>query len=242
MSVRVRFAPSPTGFLHVGGARTASAIICSRAGRAARSSCASRTPTRRAPRPNPWRRSSSSLEWLGLSWDEGPKVGGDYGPYLQSERREIYRRARRPADRRGTRLSLHLHRRGARSAPPRRRAARRRATTGVAAGCRPKIERGARPRAGLEALRFAMPRGRGRGGVGRRGARARGVPQRSARRLRSAALRRPAHLQLRVRGRRSRHGDHPRDPRRRPHLEHAAADPALPGAAAGRRPSSRTCR
>ena len=90
MSVRVRFAPSPTGHLHVGGARTAlfNYLHARRQGGvfvlriedtdAARSTDESLTAI------------FESLEWLGLSWDEGPKVGGAHGPYLQSKRRDRY--------------------------------------------------------------------------------------------------------------------------------------------------------
>ncbi|HEX9794635.1 MAG TPA: glutamate--tRNA ligase [Planctomycetota bacterium] len=84
--VRVRFAPSPTGFLHVGGARTALfnwAFARSHGGAFllrvedtdhARNTAASLQSI------------LDSMRWLGLDWDEGPEVGGDFGPYLQSER------------------------------------------------------------------------------------------------------------------------------------------------------------
>ena len=92
MSVRVRFAPSPTGFLHVGGARTAlfNALFARALGGrfilriedtdAARSTDESLTAI------------LDGLRWLGLSWDEGPGVGGSHGPYFQSERRDSYQR------------------------------------------------------------------------------------------------------------------------------------------------------
>ncbi len=92
MSVRVRFAPSPTGFLHVGGARTAlyNYLFARQQGGvlvlriedtdAARSTDES------------VRAILESLTWLGLSWDEGPGVGGEHGPYFQSERRALYQR------------------------------------------------------------------------------------------------------------------------------------------------------
>ncbi len=92
-SVRVRFAPSPTGHLHVGGARTAlyNWLYARRMGGAfvlriedtdaARSTDESVQGILRA------------MQWLGLDWDEGPGVGGSHEPYLQSERRDIYRAA-----------------------------------------------------------------------------------------------------------------------------------------------------
>ncbi len=88
--VRVRFAPSPTGTLHVGGARTAIynwAFARKEGG----------TFILRIDDTDPERSTAEnteqilrSLEWLGLDWDEGPKVGGDYGPYFQTQRGENY--------------------------------------------------------------------------------------------------------------------------------------------------------
>jgi nondiscriminating glutamyl-tRNA synthetase len=89
--VRVRFAPSPTGWLHVGGARTAlfNWLFARRHGGAfvvrvedtdvQRSSAESETGV------------LDDLRWLGLAWDEGPDVGGPHGPYRQSERLDAYR-------------------------------------------------------------------------------------------------------------------------------------------------------
>ncbi|CAM8935558.1 unnamed protein product [Rhodiola kirilowii] len=72
--VRVRFAPSPTGNLHVGGARTALFNYLF-----ARSTKASEETV------------LQDLTWLGLKWDEGPDIGRDYGPYRQSERNSLYK-------------------------------------------------------------------------------------------------------------------------------------------------------
>lgn len=89
--VRVRFAPSPTGHLHVGGARTAlfNWLFARKTGGKfilriedtdqARSTLESEQIVK------------DDLKWLGMDWDEGPEIGGDCGPYRQSERREIYR-------------------------------------------------------------------------------------------------------------------------------------------------------
>ncbi|MGE3842263.1 MAG: glutamate--tRNA ligase, partial [Vicinamibacterales bacterium] len=89
--MRLRFAPSPTGHLHVGNARTAlfnwllarrhngTFILRIEDTDAERSTTASE------------RSIVEDLEWLGLQWDEGPDVGGALGPYRQSERGEIYR-------------------------------------------------------------------------------------------------------------------------------------------------------
>ncbi|HHV43278.1 MAG TPA: glutamate--tRNA ligase [Firmicutes bacterium] len=91
--VRVRFAPSPTGYLHVGGARTAlfnwlfarhhGGVFVLRI---------EDTDTERSTKES-MECILESMRWLGLDWDEGPEVGGDYGPYLQSERGEYYQEA-----------------------------------------------------------------------------------------------------------------------------------------------------
>ena len=91
--VRVRFAPSPTGKLHIGGARTAIynwAFARSNGG----------TFILRIDDTDPTRSTDENtqiilraMRWLGLDWDEGPEVGGDYGPYAQTERLDLYKQA-----------------------------------------------------------------------------------------------------------------------------------------------------
>jgi glutamyl-tRNA synthetase len=92
MSVRVRFAPSPTGFLHVGGARTA--LYNYLFARAHGGKFVLRVEDTDAARSNDEsvRAILDSLRWLGLTWDEGPEVGGMFGPYFQAQRRELYAR------------------------------------------------------------------------------------------------------------------------------------------------------
>lgn len=91
--VRVRFAPSPTGSLHVGGARTAlfNWLLAKKTG----GKFLVRVEDTDEARST--RESEASiledLRWLGLAWDEGPEIGGPYGPYRQSERKEIYKEA-----------------------------------------------------------------------------------------------------------------------------------------------------
>lgn len=88
--VRVRFAPSPTGELHIGGARTA--IYNWALARATGGTFILRiedTDPERSTEENK-QVILRSLRWLGLDWDEGPEVGGDYGPYLQTERFDTY--------------------------------------------------------------------------------------------------------------------------------------------------------
>ncbi len=91
--VRVRFAPSPTGKLHVGGARTAIynwAFARANGG----------TFILRIDDTDPTRSTQENtdiilraMRWLGLDWDEGPEVGGDFGPYAQTERMDLYKQA-----------------------------------------------------------------------------------------------------------------------------------------------------
>ena len=91
--IRVRFAPSPTGYLHVGGARTAlfNWLYARRQG----GTFVLRIEDTDAERSS-WEMVSGivdGLRWLGLDWDEGPDVGGPHAPYFQSQRVEQYRRA-----------------------------------------------------------------------------------------------------------------------------------------------------
>ena len=91
MVPRVRFAPSPTGYLHVGGARTAlfNWLFARRHGGV----FVLRIEDTDAERSS-WEMVAGivdGLRWLGLDWDEGPDVGGPHAPYFQSQRLEIYR-------------------------------------------------------------------------------------------------------------------------------------------------------
>src|SRR3954463_1874240 len=89
--MRVRFAPSPTGQLHVGNARTALFNWLIAHGKDG--TFVVRIEDTDAERST--RESEASiledLRWLGLDWDEGPDAGGAYGPYRQSERLGLYR-------------------------------------------------------------------------------------------------------------------------------------------------------
>ncbi len=90
MSVRGRFAPSPTGHLHLGNARTA--LLAWLHARAQGGTFIYRVEDLDAGRVRPGFRASqpADLRWLGLDWDEGPDVGGRFGPYLQSLRTPLY--------------------------------------------------------------------------------------------------------------------------------------------------------
>lgn len=93
--VRTRFAPSPTGYLHIGGARTAlfNYLLARRLGGKFVLRIEDTDQTRNIERAD--RKLMEDLSWLGLNWDEGPEVGGPYGPYHQSERLQKYRDAAR---------------------------------------------------------------------------------------------------------------------------------------------------
>jgi glutamyl-tRNA synthetase len=91
MTVRVRFAPSPTGSLHIGGARTA--LFNWLFARQNNGSFVLRLEDTDLERHliEAEKGITASLRWLGLDWDEGPEVGGLFGPYRQSERINLYR-------------------------------------------------------------------------------------------------------------------------------------------------------
>ncbi|MDR3331237.1 MAG: glutamate--tRNA ligase [Synergistaceae bacterium] len=90
--VRVRFAPSPTGALHIGGAHTA-LFNWLWARRNGGSFVLRVEDTDRERSTAEYERTiMDGLKWLGLNWDEGPDIGGGYGPYRQSERMDSYRR------------------------------------------------------------------------------------------------------------------------------------------------------
>lgn len=92
MTVRTRFAPSPTGYLHVGGARTAlfNWLYARRHGGQFILRIEDTDEKRNTDEAH--RVIYEGLRWLGLDWDEGPDTGGPHGPYRQSERSDIYAR------------------------------------------------------------------------------------------------------------------------------------------------------
>ena len=92
MSVRVRFAPSPTGYLHVGGARTALYNYLFARAHGGDVRAAHRGHRRRAlDRRNRSARSSTACAGWGSTWDEGPGVGGEYGPYFAERASRVLR-------------------------------------------------------------------------------------------------------------------------------------------------------
>ena len=88
--VRVRYAPSPTGDFHVGGARTAlfNYLFARHHGGKFIVRIEDTDQKRYNPEALGWL--LNGLRYLGLDWDEGPEVGGEYGPYVQTERLELY--------------------------------------------------------------------------------------------------------------------------------------------------------
>src|SRR2546423_14801073 len=90
MTVRVRFAPSPTGHLHVGGARTA--IFSWLFARHHGGTFVIRVEDTAVERSTVESEAMvlADLRWLGLPWEEGPDIGGPHAPYRQSERVERY--------------------------------------------------------------------------------------------------------------------------------------------------------
>ena len=90
MTVKTRFAPSPTGYLHLGNVRTAlfNALLARRRG--GRFLLRIEDTDRQRGRPEYVAALLEDLRWLGLDWEEGPEVGGPQQPYAQSERTAIY--------------------------------------------------------------------------------------------------------------------------------------------------------
>jgi glutamyl-tRNA synthetase len=90
--IRVRFAPSPTGYLHIGGARTALFNWLFARHHGGKFVLRIEDTDRTRNTEEAAAAIYEGLQWLGLDWDEGPHVGGDFGPYLQSQRTDIYER------------------------------------------------------------------------------------------------------------------------------------------------------
>ena len=233
---RVRFAPSPTGQLHVGNARTALFNwLLARAARRRRSSCASRTPTPSDRRASRSRRSSTTCAGWGSTGTRGRTSAGRTARTASPSGSTLYQAAAARARRARPRLLLLLHARAARSRARRRRwpqACRR--STAAGAGGRSRRRGGRRVARAARRRRCGLPCRAGRdvtfhdlvrGDVT--------FSTRRHRRSRHRPVRRAARLQLRRRRRRRADGDHARDSRRGSHLEHAAAGADLRGA--GRR-------
>ena len=90
--VRVRFAPAPTGYLHLGSARAALFNFLFAKGRKGVFILRIEDTDKERSREEYEEDILEGLRWLNLSWDEGPDKGGEFGPYRQSEREDIYKR------------------------------------------------------------------------------------------------------------------------------------------------------
>ena len=90
-NIRVRFAPSPTGYLHIGGARTA--LFNWLYARHYQGTFVLRIEDTDRVRSTEEAVQAilDGMKWLGLDWDEGPEKGGEYGPYFQTERLSSYK-------------------------------------------------------------------------------------------------------------------------------------------------------
>ena len=88
---RVRFAPSPTGRLHIGGARTAlyNYLLARQTG--GQFILRFEDTDRKRFQPEAETEIMEGLRWLGVEWDEGPDKGGPHAPYRQSERKALYK-------------------------------------------------------------------------------------------------------------------------------------------------------
>jgi len=155
---RVRFAPSPTGRFHIGGARTAlyDFLLARKTG--GQFILRIEDTDRKRLVEGAEKEIMDSLRWLGLNWDEGPDIGGPFGPYRQSERGNVYREYAEELNERGSayycfctpqRLSDVRQLQQKRKQPPRYDGLCRRI---------PKAEAGARREAGeASVVRFKMP-------------------------------------------------------------------------------------
>lgn len=90
--IRVRFAPSPTGFLHVGGLRTALFNYLFAANTSGKVILRIEDTDQNRKVEGAKENLIQSLQWAGITFDEGPHVGGPFGPYVQSERLELYQK------------------------------------------------------------------------------------------------------------------------------------------------------
>jgi hypothetical protein len=222
--VRVRFAPSPTGYLHVGGARTALFNWLFARHHGGVFILRIEDTDRERSSDAMVQAILDGMEWLGLDWDEGPWHQADG---LERHRRDAlrlldegkaYRCFCTPED-------LEAKRRAAEERKEGYRYDRHCALRGSPGEPRPAPRRASRSPSGSP-----CPTGRR---LGRRGPRADPLRQRRHRGLHHPPDRRHAHLQPGGGERRSRDGHHPRDPGRRPHVQHPEADPALPGPGLG---------
>ncbi|MHB1376443.1 MAG: glutamate--tRNA ligase [Candidatus Humimicrobiaceae bacterium] len=92
MEIRLRFAPSPTGYLHIGSARTAFFNWLFAKKKSGKFILRIEDTDIERNREETVNTILDSMKWLGMDWDEGPDIGGDFGPYRQSQRLDIYKK------------------------------------------------------------------------------------------------------------------------------------------------------
>ena len=90
--IRVRYAPSPTGHLHIGNARTALFNYLYARNKGGKFIIRIEDTDQKRNIEGGEESQLKYLKWLGMDWDEGVDVGGEYGPYRQSERNDIYQK------------------------------------------------------------------------------------------------------------------------------------------------------
>src|SRR6516165_7843011 len=90
MTIRTRFAPSPTGYLHIGGVRTALFNWLLTRHHSGQFVLRIDDTDAERNRPEALQPILDGFRWLGITWDEGPEVGGPCGPYFQSQRNQLY--------------------------------------------------------------------------------------------------------------------------------------------------------
>ena len=155
-TVRVRFPPSPTGEPHVGNIRTA--IFNWLFARGLGGSFIIRIEDTDQSRKVEGAIEAilETLRWLGVDWDEGPDVGGDYGPYVQSERLDLYRRAADDLLAAGRAYECYCE--PERLAELRREQGKRKERVGYDGRCRdPEARERAAAEGGAPVVRFVMP-------------------------------------------------------------------------------------
>src|SRR5947199_6524132 len=91
--IRTRFAPSPTGYLHIGGVRTALFNWLFTRGQNGTFVLRIEDTDTERNKPEALQPIIDGFKWLGIHWDEGPEVGGPFSPYFQSQRFELYKEA-----------------------------------------------------------------------------------------------------------------------------------------------------
>ncbi len=229
-AVVTRFAPSPTGLLHIGGVRTA--LFSWLYARRMKGQFILRIEDTDLERSTPEavKVILEGMAWLGLDHDQGP--------FYQTQRFDRYKEVIAEMVKAGTAYHCYCSKeeldamRSAQQLAKEKPRYDGRCRHGKGPGA------GERPTTGGALRESGGGRDRGRG----RGARPGHVPEQGARRPHHRALRRHAYLQLLRGGGRRRHGRHARDPRRRSSQQHAAADEHAAGARQARRRCTRTCR